>query len=322
MTISDPIYGQIEITEPVLVEIIETPAMQRLKGVDQNVTANLLPVPWKPFSRFDHCIGVMHLIHTLGGDVEEQIAGLTHDISHTAFSHVMDFVFDQEMTQGFHEQHLESIMNKSGIPPILQKYHFNLDRIINHHNFSILEQEIPALCADRVDYAVKTFYSVGMDVGEAGEFLKYLALESHRIVFTKAGPAEKFAKEFMKSDLEVWGGSARCNLAYHLFASVVKNAYTRGEVKLENFFSTDMQFLDKLGADSRRKIEELKHLAFLEVKATDAHDFHLNGKIRYVDPLVQTAEGTRKLAEISPGFASDLQQFLARRKQGNYVKIL
>ena len=39
----------------------------------------------------------MLLIKKLGGSVEEQIAGLLHDVSHTAFSHVIDYVFDNKM---------------------------------------------------------------------------------------------------------------------------------------------------------------------------------------------------------------------------------
>ena len=35
MTISDPIYGDIEIAEPVLLELIDPPAMQRIRGVEE-----------------------------------------------------------------------------------------------------------------------------------------------------------------------------------------------------------------------------------------------------------------------------------------------
>jgi len=35
MRYKDPIYGEVEITEPVIVELINSPSLQRLKGIDQ-----------------------------------------------------------------------------------------------------------------------------------------------------------------------------------------------------------------------------------------------------------------------------------------------
>ncbi len=38
----------------------------------------------------------MMLVNRLGGSLEEQIAALLHDVSHTAFSHVIDYVLEQK----------------------------------------------------------------------------------------------------------------------------------------------------------------------------------------------------------------------------------
>lgn len=65
MQISDRVYGSVIITEPLLVELIESPALQRLKGVD---VAGYLE-PWKPGSkrdRFEHSVGVMWALHEVG----------------------------------------------------------------------------------------------------------------------------------------------------------------------------------------------------------------------------------------------------------------
>ena len=322
MTTSDPIYGKIEITEPVLLELIATGAMQRLKGIDQNVTANLLPIPWKPFTRFDHCVGVMLLIRKLGGSLEEQIAGLLHDISHTAFSHVMDFVFDQQMTQNFHEEHIERIVKQSAIPEILSRYGFDTDRVINHANFSILEQELPALCADRVDYAVKTFYSGGQDAANLKKFVTDLTVTENQITFRHSQIALEFARQFLATDLAIWGGSAACNIAYHLFSIIIKKAYQNGEVSFDDFFTTDEEVLGKLGPESKKEVEKLRLLKFIEVAPSEPYDYHVNGKIRYVDPPVKTKHGLKKLSEIDENFHSEMKAFLAKRKQGNYVKII
>ena len=61
MKIIDKVYGMKEIEEPVLIDLINSRAIQRLKGVaQQGVPLKYNPQP--PFSRFEHSIGVMILL--------------------------------------------------------------------------------------------------------------------------------------------------------------------------------------------------------------------------------------------------------------------
>ncbi len=119
MQYHDAIYGVTEITEPVLLDLMESNAMQRLMGVSQHGITALLGIT-PPFSRFDHSVGVMLLVRRLGASLEEQIAALLHDISHTAFSHVIDFVFNDQYGQSYHEEKKEGFIATSDIPTILE----------------------------------------------------------------------------------------------------------------------------------------------------------------------------------------------------------
>ena len=49
-------------------------------------------VPVQERDPFEHSLGVYLLLRRLGADRREQVAGLLHDISHTAFSHAVDFL--------------------------------------------------------------------------------------------------------------------------------------------------------------------------------------------------------------------------------------
>lgn len=323
MEIADLIYGRAEITEPVLLELIDAPAMERLKGVDQNAVAGIVKIPWGRFSRFDHCVGVMILIKKLGGSLEEQVAGLLHDISHTAFSHAIDFAFGAALTQDFHEKHLLRIVNKSSIPEVLKRYGYEIERVLDHHNFPILEQPLPALCADRVDYAVKTFLtSFDVPLALLTEFLADLSVSQGQIVFHTKTIARQFADLFIRGDLERWGGSFVGNTIYHLFSQILKKAHERGEITFDDFFTTDRELVEKLSLETKKEVANLAKLHFTEVEPDDPHDIHLNAKIRWVDPLVLIASRLCKLSEIDSEFTENLKQFLARRKQGNYVKII
>jgi len=153
MIINDRIYGSIEITEPVLIELINSKPLQRLKGINQ-AGASKYVLPEKILTRYEHSVGVMVLLRKLGASLEEQIAGLMHDIPHTAFSHVIDFVFQDENHE-FHEKFHASIIKNSEIPAILKKHGFSLKRLLDEHNFKLLERKIPGLCADRIDYTLR-----------------------------------------------------------------------------------------------------------------------------------------------------------------------
>lgn len=89
MNIADPIYGKMRIQKPVLIELLSAPSVIRLKNISQ------FGIPdqyyhLKNYSRFEHSVGVMILLRKLGASVEEQAAGLLHDVSVSAFSHIIN----------------------------------------------------------------------------------------------------------------------------------------------------------------------------------------------------------------------------------------
>src|SRR5690242_7788429 len=86
------IYGTFEIQEPVIIDLLESQAMQRLKKINQHGINDVVN-PEYAFSRYDHSVGVFILTRMFGGSLEEQVAALLHDVSHTVFSHVGDLIF-------------------------------------------------------------------------------------------------------------------------------------------------------------------------------------------------------------------------------------
>lgn len=119
MKYQDRICGTIEINEPVVLDLIESQSMQRMKGVDQH--GYLEPYfPGTAYSRFEHSLGVFILLKKFGAPLLEQIAGLLHDVSHTVFSHVADYVFGNGSgeKQNFQDTCFDEFIEKSEIPEI------------------------------------------------------------------------------------------------------------------------------------------------------------------------------------------------------------
>lgn len=61
MHYTDKIYGEFEITEPVLLELINSPTLQRLKGIDPAGYFDPF-YPGKKRTRFEHSVGVCLLL--------------------------------------------------------------------------------------------------------------------------------------------------------------------------------------------------------------------------------------------------------------------
>lgn len=120
MIIHDSLYGNANIQSSILFDLIRSKPMQRLKNINQAGISGYI-IPWKKVSRLDHSIGVMILLKTFSANLKEQIAGLIHDVSHTAFSHVADFVFPNADHE-FHEWHYKRFVLRTEIALILKKY--------------------------------------------------------------------------------------------------------------------------------------------------------------------------------------------------------
>src|SRR3954462_8272027 len=97
----DRVYGEAEVNDPGGGALIVCPTCRRLEGIKQ-AGPSALAFPFKTVTRFEHSLGVHILLRTLGAGLREQVAGLLHDISHTAFSHAVDFVFSSD-EQDHHE---------------------------------------------------------------------------------------------------------------------------------------------------------------------------------------------------------------------------
>jgi len=93
-------YENAVICEPLLTELLQSKALQRLKHVAMGEITSTLGV-LETSSRFEHSVGVMCLVRSLGGSLQEQAAALLHDVSHTAFSHVIDLVFEDTSRGSF-----------------------------------------------------------------------------------------------------------------------------------------------------------------------------------------------------------------------------
>lgn len=304
MKIFDPIYGEFDITEPVILELLTSPSLTRLKGVYQMGAPPELHPHFPGYTRFEHSQGVMLLLRRLGASLEEQVAGLLHDVSHPAFSHTVDWVVGDPKTESLQDTIHEEFLLKSELPGILRKHGFDVRRIAAYERFSLLEQPAPGICADRLDYPLREFY-LWADPEGVPLIVEALRVVNNRIVFVTKEAAERFARPYLKCQMEHWA-SPETTIRHVLLAQAVGRAFESKKLTFQDLFVTDREAIAKLRAIQDSEIHRI--LDILEGPIDVNRFSQPPGKLRvkkfrYVDPEFLTEAGTMRLSQISPDFA-------------------
>jgi HD superfamily phosphohydrolase len=196
MRVLDALHGEVTVTEPVLVDLLGAPSLQRLRGVHQ-AGAVWLVRPRRGVTRWEHSVGTMLLVRRLGGAVAEQAAALVHDAGHGAFSHVIDRVFDA-VDDCWHERDGIAWLAGTEVPAILARHGLDPDAVLAPHGWPLLDRPAPDLCADRVDYALRDARNEGLvSPADVAAFLGALAVAPDgTVVLTAAAPATWLAERF------------------------------------------------------------------------------------------------------------------------------
>ncbi len=312
----DPIYGDVCFGQGLLADLHASQAVQRLGSVYQGgITAFIRPE--RQTTRLHHSIGVAALLQRLGAGLHEQAAGLVHDVAHTAFSHVVDFVFPNH-EHIYHEDNRESMVLASDLPEILGAYDLDWREITNPECFSLLEQPLPQLCADRLDYFLR---DGAVDIGtfsveDAHRLLDHLTVHQGRIVVDDLEAARWLGDHFIELDDRCWCSVQEVGW-YAVMAEALRAALAGTIITEADFAGTDAEVLDRIGAAGNQEVDRwlalLRHdVDFVRVTAQAAGAAELVAlpKVRSVDPPVLTEGGVVSLSHLDAGFQRRRQAYI------------
>ena len=121
--IKDPVHGDVEVGEAALV-LLDSPPLQRLRHVRQLGFAHLV-YPGANHTRFEHCLGTMHLASLLcrhlGLDRRDAdpvtVAALLHDIGHGPFPMSQRPSWSEMLGRGTRSS--SDATRKAAVPPIV-----------------------------------------------------------------------------------------------------------------------------------------------------------------------------------------------------------
>ena len=310
MKIQDCVFGEQVITEPVVLDLILAPSLQRLRGVDQSG----YPEPFFPtarrHTRFNHSLGVYFLLRRYKASLEEQIAGLIHDVSHTAFSHCADYTLgnvNAGKTQSHQDDVFASFVRASEIPQILARHKISVDRILDDSLFPLKEKPLPDLCADRLDYSLRCaiMYNI-CTADEIDHLLKTLHTDGTTWFFETPECAQAYATLFSRLNADYWAGMGSA-LMFSTVGDCLRYAQEQGYLSSKDLYATDEEVLNKirshLDEDPRlQRLFDRMNNRYPVVEDKDRYEAVVYCKSRIVDPPCRHNDSLTRLSEVDPSW--------------------
>lgn len=174
---SDPVHGFISVPKNLILDLVQTPEVQRLRRIRQIGVAHLV-FPGAEHTRFNHALGAMALMQDALKNLQEKgtpissdeytaalAAALLHDIGHGAFSHTLE----HELIQGFEHEDMSRLLlgdlndrMDGALDLAIQIFDDTYDRPFFH------ELVASQLDMDRLDYLRRDSFYTGVAEGEVG----------------------------------------------------------------------------------------------------------------------------------------------------------
>ena len=198
----DPIYGYIEVEYKIILQLIDSKEVQRLRRIRQ-LSGVAMVFQTAEHSRFTHALGAYHMANLVLHNVEgidcltpyERLvflcSALLHDIGHGPYSHAFETVLQtshEEMTEKIilcADTDVYQILNQiSGLPE-------DVAGVIGHQGkYPLLESLVSSqLDVDRMDYLTRDAYFTGATYGtiDMHRLLRSMKIVDHKLLCRASG---------------------------------------------------------------------------------------------------------------------------------------
>lgn len=321
--IIETIYGEIEVEEEVLMDLINSKAMQRLKEVHQYGVLSYMG-PTEEFSRYDHSLGVFHLLRKHKRPLQEQIAGLLHNVSHTAFSHLGDFFFAQKASGESYQDSIHGwYLEKSDICEILKNHNITIPQILyNNPKFCALKQKLPYVSADRIDYNLQGAFRRGfLTKKEMMTIFHDLKFDGKYWSLSNVHLAEKLATFSLHMTEFSWS-SVENYLGNKWLSEAISQAIELQELPLSAVnFGGDEKIWETLQSSHnpliKDRMERIQNVyKYFSISNKEEANLHIPIAFQGINPALRTRDGLRPLSKLRKSFAGNYLHIRSLSKRG------
>jgi HD superfamily phosphohydrolase len=265
--IRDPIHGDISLCAHEQL-IIDTPQMQRLRGIRQLGTAYLV-YPGSQHTRFEHSLGTMHTVAKILSFLDKKavkisdddktllrVAGLVHDVGHIPFGHTFE---DERRVFSRHDNprrfqyflgggELGQVLKELGLQESVMKLLLN--------NTGWQSQIVSGtIDADLLDYLKRDAYYTGISQSYDERVYRYFTLSSDNLALhiSRGGVDRSDARSEVEHLLRMRYFLTERVYLHHakiisgaMISKAVELAVNSGLKEEDLYFLTDFSLLDQL----------------------------------------------------------------------------
>ncbi len=291
-----------------LKKYLEVPCLLRLKdigyfcGMDY-ASKNIYDFKEK-VTRYDHSITTSLITWYLMHDKEMTLAALFHDIATPCFSHVIDYMHKDYNEQERTEEFTNFLMKRDQkLMEYLEEDNISIEKIANFKNYSIVDNNRPLMCADRLDGIILTGFCWTKDflVDEIYEIINSIAPirnenDELEISFTNENIANRVYE--VNDNINVYCHSSEDNYMMELLADITKEAINKGIIIYEELYilkeeevlskiknSNEKELIEKLEKFETIKISEIPETILPQVKERKINPLVLRKRLKNYDTI-------------------------------------
>ena len=280
-----------------LIKYLKTPSLLRLKDISYFCGMDYASKDIYNFSefisRYDHSLTVSLIVYKLTKDKKATLAGLFHDIATPCFSHVIDYMNQEYEKQESTEEYTEHILkNDKYLNECLEKDNIDINDIINFKKYSVVDNDRPKVCADRIDGVILTGigWTKNINKNDINSIVKDMCIflnenNEEEIGFKSLKVAKKVLD--VSESIDIYCHSTEDNYMMLLLAKITKISIEKKYITYEELYSYNER--DLFSILRKQKDNELKKLLneFETKKISDIPELEIPKiKIRDLNPLV------------------------------------
>lgn len=288
---------------------LKTKEMQRISYIGQFCGSDYTAIysPLFFYSRYDHSIATALMTWHFTKDKTQTLCALFHDLGTPCFSHCIDYLLGDFEKQESSEKDVFSIIsNSQEMIQYLEEDDIKLEDLKDIKQYSIVENEKPKLCVDRLDGVLHTvlIWIHTHSIEQIKEVYKDIAVLKDRNGYLELGfnhkeNANLFFDMIYEYSIELQSNENKFTTQF--IADCIKILIEQNKISIEDLYNQKEEDIVKLlenDISGWKKFEQTTQILRSDIKP-NYYFVSVSAKKRYVIPLCIEQNEPKRLDEIS-----------------------